>query len=165
VVDPSVPISDAARANPPESMRDVLVAVVTRWSWRYRLSRSQFWTTMSIVVVGDVLVGALTRSLYTAHQALSIVFVIVTAKCLMWRYRDAGINPFWVLVQGVMFFGGAACLILAGVLEFVHLLGGDVNNGRLEALGLVGLALALSSLVWVVVWAVMPSRPAVADHD
>jgi hypothetical protein len=133
------------------------------WTPRRFASRDEFWIVAPVVLVRNWIALRAFEHVRVLSGTLAIFFGLVIIKELIWRYRDIGRSPWWLVLQYALLIIGFISLAFVAEAIFVQIFGAQVNDGHLRALAVVGLLALLPTTVWMFVWTMLPTWPRDAD--
>jgi uncharacterized membrane protein YhaH (DUF805 family) len=149
----------------PVSFKEAAKFLCTKWTFRGRASRSEYWfasLTLSLFSFIASIVAGLVPVEAVGYVVLLIQFVAGVNLLLIAirRYHDRGRSGWWIALQmalGVILF---AILFVVALSALAGALGGSSSAGA--SVGLVGVIVVLlmtAVSVWHIVWLSLPGKP------
>jgi uncharacterized membrane protein YhaH (DUF805 family) len=131
------------------------------------MDREHFWTALALLISSEFVLTLSLRALISGSSrfwayvefALYLYGSVVITKCLIWRYRDIGKSPWWLVVQYLLNSVGCAGFFVAGLFALASLFGNDVNQTVALISFFGGAAASLTATIWIFVWCLLPSSP------
>jgi uncharacterized membrane protein YhaH (DUF805 family) len=149
----------------PVSFKEAAKFLCTKWTFRGRASRSEYWfaaLALSLFTFVMNIVAGLVPVEAVGYVVLLIQFVAGVNLLLfaIRRYHDAGRSGWWLLLQAGLYtiLGIAVIVLMLGAL-FSGLGGSTSDTQSFGAAALVVLVLFLANLIWLIVWLSLPGKP------
>jgi uncharacterized membrane protein YhaH (DUF805 family) len=149
----------------PVSFTDAAKGLITKWTFRGRASRSEYWfssLTLSLLifilraVAGVVGVEAVGYVALLVQAVLGINLLLIAIR----RYHDTGRSGWWLLLQVGLHTVLVIALIVTLLAALLSGIGGATSGTQsFGAAALVVLVLFLANLIWLIVWLCLSGKP------
>lgn len=158
------PVQQGSYAAAPVSFLDAAKGLITKWSFRGRASRSEYWyafLSLSLlniilhivaeVVGGDAVVGvgALVSVSSLVQFSLGIKLLLIAIR----RYHDIGRSGWWILLQAVLIIGSVIAVFLEALSQSFT----SADAPPLPGIWIM-LVLCIVCFVWHIVWLCLPGK-------
>jgi len=148
----------------PVSFVEAAKGLITKWTFRGRASRSEYWfssITLSLLifilraVTGVIGVEAVGYVVLLVQTVLGINLLLIAIR----RYHDTGRSGWWLLLQLGLYTILAAALIVTALVSLLVAFGGAASDAQsFGAAALVMLVLFLANNIWLIVWLSLPGK-------
>lgn len=151
------PVQQGSYAAAPVSFLDAAKGLITKWSFRGRASRSEYWyaflslSLLSIIldfVAGVVGVGALVYVSVLVQFSLGTNLLLIAIR----RYHDIGRSGWWLLLQTVLIIGSVIAFFLEALSRLT-----EHDAEPLPGIWIM-LVLCVVCVVWEIVWLCLPGK-------
>ena len=159
------PVQQGSYAAAPVSFPEAAKGLITKWSFRGRASRSEYWfssLTLSLLIfilniVAEVIdVKAAGYVVLLTQVVLGINLLLIAIR----RYHDTGRSGLWILLQwGLSVILGIVFIVMAAGAVLSSFGGATSDANKFGAAGLVVVVLFLAIAVWNFVWLCLPGKP------
>lgn len=148
----------------PVSFVEAAKGLITKWTFRGRASRSEYWfssITLALLifilraVTGVIGVEAVGYVVLLVQTVLGINLLLIAIR----RYHDTGRSGWWLLLQLGLYTILAAALIVMALVSLLAAFGGAASDAQsFGAAALVMLVLFLANNIWLIVWLSLPGK-------
>jgi len=148
----------------PVSFVEAAKGLITKWTFRGRASRSEYWfsslalsllTFILNAVAGVVGVEAAGYVALLVQAVLGINLLLIAIR----RYHDTGRSGLWILLQmGLSALLGIAFIVMMAGALFSSFGGSTSDANKFGTGALVVLVLLVAIFVWYVVWLCLPGK-------
>ena len=159
------PVQQGSYAAAPVSFPEAAKGLITKWSFRGRASRSEYWfAALSLSLLNIILnfvatvigVEALASVALLIQAVLGINLLLIAVR----RYHDTGRSGLWILLQtGLSVVLGIALIVMLVGAGLASMGGATSDANKFGAAGLVVGVLFVASFVWYIVWLCLPGKP------
>ena len=159
------PTQQGSYAAAPVSFPEAAKGLVTKWSFRGRASRSEYW----FAALTLFLFAFTTRTVSGLVGVDAIGYLFALIEFVGWvnlllfairRYHDTGRSGLWLLPQIILnMVLGIATYVMLLVLVFAAAFGSATDAKSLGIAGLVVGVLFVAVSVWITVWLSLPGKP------
>lgn len=152
------PVQQGSYAAAPVSFVDAAKGLITKWSFRGRASRSEYWyafLSLSLlniilnIVTGVVGVGALVYVSLLVQYSLSTKLLLIAIR----RYHDIGRSGWWILLQVGLIIGSVIAVFLEALSQSFP----SADAPPLPGIWIM-LVLCIVCFVWQIVWLCLPGK-------
>lgn len=159
------PVQQGSYAAAPVSFTEAAKGLVTKWTFRGRASRSEYWfSSVALSLLAFVLnIVAKVTGVEAAGFVVLLVQAVLGINLLLIairRYHDTGLSGLWILLQtGLSFILGIVFTVMIVGAGFSAMGGATSEVYKFGAAGLVVGVLFLAIAVWYIVWLYLPGKP------
>ena len=114
----SADLSSPTSAPAQNFLAEVMAALFMQWSWRHRMDRPHYWCAIGLIfgvqLLTEIFLSAVGHGRGAGFGALIFIgLLVLVVKCDIWRYRDAGFSPLWLIRSLRCWFSGLcrSCLL------------------------------------------------------
>jgi|694.fasta_scaffold02859_15 uncharacterized membrane protein YhaH (DUF805 family) len=148
----------------PVSFKEAAKFLCTKWTFRGRASRSEYWFAALALWLFSF-IASIVAGLVGVKAVGYVVFLLMfVAGVNLWlisirRYHDRGRSGWWLILQGVLSGILTAMFVAVVVASFVSALPGSTGDTKSFGLvaGIVSL-LMIANSVWPIVWLSLPGK-------
>lgn len=159
------PAQQDSYAAAPVSFTEAAKGLVTKWTFRGRASRSEYWFSslaLSLlifilnIVAGVIGVEAAGYVVLLAQTVLGINLLLIAIR----RYHDTGRSGLWILLQwGLSVVLGIAFIVMMAGALFSSFGGATSDANKFGTGALIVGVLFVAIAVWNLVWLCLPGKP------